>query len=247
MEVERQVLRELPFYNRDVLGKNLVIEVEGVFNPGVLIEVAADGNQQTDLACGDRRSRVQDVKQPSSRKRDRQFRSEREKDFESPMLLEVLRREMLVSVSIIADRADVVGDEASLSLCHLVIRNNWIVGFANAFLVNEGEVAHVKKAFDLPSRSGFDVHIVQSHLKIVWVVPLGQFRQIRRGVVGQTQPDKTVLFQRLIHVETQARRDGSSRMRRDAGAATGAIVAQTVTPATISSPSTYPRLRGTPR
>ena len=108
------------------------------------------------------------------------------------MPLKVGRREMLVSVRVVADRADLVGDEASISLRHLVIRNNRIVRFAKVLFVNKSEVAHIEKAFDLSPRSGLDVRTVQRHLKTVRVVPLHQFRQILRSIVDQTYPDKTV-------------------------------------------------------
>ena len=53
MEVERQVLRPLLLNDGNVLGKDLVIEIESLFDGGIFIEVAADGNEQASLSRGD--------------------------------------------------------------------------------------------------------------------------------------------------------------------------------------------------
>jgi hypothetical protein len=134
-------------------------------------------------------------------KGDGELGGEWQEDFKSPVPLEIRRREMFVPVSIVADCADVVGDKASCGLCHLVVGNDWIVGLAKTFLVDEGEMAHVEKAFDLSARGGFDIDAVRVDLNEVGVFPLTQFRQALRAIVGQTDPDKAVLFLGLIHVE----------------------------------------------
>ena len=50
VEVEREVFGELAFYDGDVLGEDLVVEVEGVLDGRVFVEVAADGDEEVGLA-----------------------------------------------------------------------------------------------------------------------------------------------------------------------------------------------------
>src|SRR5271156_3651946 len=151
-----------------------------------------------------------------------------QEDFKSPVPLEIRWREMFVSMSVVADGADVVGNKAVRGLRHLVIGHDWVVRFAEAFLMNEGEVADVEKSFDLPTCRGVDVHAIEMHLQVIRVVPFGQLREFLGAVVGQTHPHETVTLLCLIHIEMQAGRNGAARMSRDADTAARTVIAQSV-------------------
>jgi hypothetical protein len=75
MELQRQIFRPLLFDDRYILGKNLVVEIEGIFDGCVLVEVTAKRNEQPGLSGGLRRRRVQDMKETTFGKRDCQFLS----------------------------------------------------------------------------------------------------------------------------------------------------------------------------
>jgi len=91
MQIERKIFRPLLLDNRNILCKHLVVEVERLLERRILVEVAAEGNEQLRLAGGHGGRRVQDVKQASSGKSNGQFRGEGQKDLKSSVPLKAGR------------------------------------------------------------------------------------------------------------------------------------------------------------
>ena len=149
VEVEREVFGELAFYDGDVLGEDLVVEVEGVLDGRVFVEVAAERDEEAGFAGGDWGGGVHDVEEAAAGEFDGEFGGEGEEDFEAAVPLEAGWVEVLVGVGVVADGADVVGDEAVGFLGDGVVGDDGVVGFAEAFFVNEGEVTDIEKPFDL--------------------------------------------------------------------------------------------------
>src|ERR1700729_320311 len=94
MQIERKIFRPLLFDNRDIFRKHLVVEVERLLQGRILVEVAAEGNEELRLAGGHGRCRVQNVKQSSSRKFHGQLRGEGQKDLEFSVPLKARRVEV---------------------------------------------------------------------------------------------------------------------------------------------------------
>ncbi len=101
----------------------------------------------------------------------RELRRNRQEDFESSVPLKVWRREVLIAMGIVAGDTNLVREKAARRLRHLVVRHNWIVGFSETLLVNEGEMAYVKEPFHLPIHSGLDLHAVETYLQVIRVIP----------------------------------------------------------------------------
>ena len=72
-------------------------------------------------------------------------------DLEPSVPLKAWRVEVFVGVCVVAHSADIVGHEAARRHRHLVVGHYGIVGFAEAIFVDECEVAHIEKTFDLPA------------------------------------------------------------------------------------------------
>ena len=143
MEVERQVFGILLFHDRNVLSEHLIVEIKGFFDGRVFIEVAADRDEQARLPSRYRRCCIENMEQPTSGKRNRQFRSERKEDLKMPVPLEAWRVQVFVGMRVLADRANVIGDKSVGGFRDLVIRDDGVVGLSEALFVDEGEVADI--------------------------------------------------------------------------------------------------------
>ena len=73
MQIERKIFRELPLHNRNVFRENLIVEIERLLRGRVLIEIAAEGDEQARPSGGNGRCCIHDVELSSPWKRDRQF------------------------------------------------------------------------------------------------------------------------------------------------------------------------------
>src|SRR5580698_492602 len=115
-----------------------------------------------------------------------------------------------------------------IGLGHFVIRDDGIVGFSKALLVDKGEMADIEKSFDLPAGRGLDGDAVWEYRHVVRIFKFLHFRQWKRAIVHEANPHQAIAFLSLVDVEAQARRDCTVGMCWDAGASAFRVVAQTV-------------------
>src|SRR5258708_6332246 len=126
VQIEWKILGELAFDNCLIFRKHLVIEIERLLNRSILVKIPADGNEEAHLSGGHGRCRVQDVKLPVFREKDRQFCGKREEDFKPPAPEKARWVEMFVLVRIIAHGADVICPKSCRGMPHSILSHNRI-------------------------------------------------------------------------------------------------------------------------
>ena len=139
---------------------------------------------------------------------------------------------MFEADGVVADRADVIGDEAGGRLLDRIVGDGGVVGLAEGAEVDEGEVGDVEEAFDLAAGGGVERDAVGEDLDVAGVVPFGEVGEVVGAafylVIDQAHPDEAVGFAGSVGVEVEAGRDGSLGMGGDADALAGAVVAEAV-------------------